>query len=179
MNPGHPSLPEGHFGSQTEGVHPLIDARALARAAREAGEGELVILDFGCIVDGYCSDMTRTVSVGDPGPAARRLWDLVIEAQAAGRDVVAAGVESVAIDTACRDVITAGGHGEHFTHGTGHGVGLEIHEPPYLRPGNPEPLQAGHVFSVEPGIYVPGRFGVRYENLVHLTAGGPELLNIP
>jgi Xaa-Pro aminopeptidase len=71
----------------------------------------------------------------------------------------------------------AAGHGEHFIHRTGHGVGLEIHEPPCLRPGDPEPLQAGHVFSVEPGIYVPGRFGVRFENLVHLGADGPELLN--
>ena len=74
-------------------------------------------------------------------------------------------------------MIEAAGHGERFIHRTGHGVGLEIHEPPYLRPGNPEPLQAGHVFSVEPGIYVPGSFGVRYENLVHLGPDGPELLN--
>ena len=104
-----------------------------------------------------------------------------LEVVRAAHDAVIAGLEpglpAHEADRLARDVIEAAGHGEHFIHRTGHGVGLEIHEPPYLRPGNPEPLQAGHVFSVEPGIYVPGRFGVRFENLVHLGADGPELLN--
>ena len=101
----------------------------------------------------------------------------------AAHDAVIAGLEPGLpcheADRLARDVIEAAGHGERFIHRTGHGVGLEIHEEPYLRPGNPAPLQVGHVFSVEPGIYVPGRFGVRYENLVHLGADGPELLNRP
>jgi len=87
------------------------------------------------------------------------------------------GLPCDAADRLARGVIEAAGYGERFIHRTGHGVGLEIHEEPYLRPGNPKPLEAGHVFSVEPGIYVPGRFGVRYENLVHLGPDGPELLN--
>ena len=99
-------------------------------SARHVEAGELVVIDFGCIVDGYCSDMTRTVSVGDPGPDARRVWDTVIASQRAGRDAVAVGVECAAVDKACRDVIVDAGWGEQFLHGTGHGVGLEIHEDP-------------------------------------------------
>ena len=148
-------------------------ARPHARVStRPIGPGELVILDFGCVVDGYCSDMTRTVSVGDPGPAARALWDLVIEAQAAGRDVVRAGVDSVAIDAACRDVITAGGHGEHFTHGTGHGVGLEIHEAPRVAATASGTLLVGDVVTVEPGVYLPEHGGVRIEDSVVVTDDG-------
>ncbi len=135
-----------------------------------------LLTDFGCIVGGYHSDTTRVHLPADDGEAA--------EAYAivrAAHDAVIAGLEPGLscheADRLARDVIDAAGHGEHFIHRTGHGVGLEIHEEPYLRPGNPAPLQVGHVFSVEPGIYVPGRFGVRYENLVHLGADGPELLN--
>ncbi len=154
-------------------------ARPHARVStRPIGRGELVILDFGCIVDGYCSDMTRTVSVGDPGPAARALWDLVIEAQAAGRDVVRAGVDSVVIDTACRDVITAGGHGEHFTHGTGHGVGLEIHEAPRVGPRARDTLAEHDIVTVEPGVYLGGVGGVRIEDSVVVTDSGCEVLTL-
>ncbi|MEA2133342.1 MAG: Xaa-Pro dipeptidase [Solirubrobacteraceae bacterium] len=138
--------------------------------------GAPLLTDFGCVVGGYLSDTTRVHLPADGGEAA--------EAYAivrAAHDAVIAGLEPgltcEAADRLARDVIEAAGHGERFIHRTGHGVGLEIHEEPYLRPGNPAPLQVGHVFSVEPGIYVPGRFGVRYENLVHLGADGPELLN--
>ena len=140
--------------------------------------GAPLLTDFGCVVGGYYSDMTRVHLPADGGEAA--------EAYAivrAAHDAVIAGLEPGLpcheADRLARDVIEAAGHGERFIHRTGHGVGLEIHEEPYLRPGNPAPLQVGHVFSVEPGIYVPGRFGVRYENLVHLGADGPELLNRP
>ena len=97
---------------------------------RTIAPNELVVIDFGCIVDGYCSDMTRTVSVGDPGPDARHLWDTVLLSQQAGRDAVAVGVECAAVDRACRDIIDDAGWGDAFVHGTGHGVGLEIHEDP-------------------------------------------------
>ena len=136
-----------------------------------------LLCDFGCTVGGYHSDITRVYLPEHGGEEAREALEIV----RAAHDAVIAGLEpglpAGEADRLARDVIEAAGHGEHFIHRTGHGVGLEIHEPPYLRPGNPEPLQTGHVFSVEPGIYVPGRFGVRYENLVHLGPDGPELLN--
>jgi Xaa-Pro aminopeptidase len=138
--------------------------------------GAPLLTDFGCVVGGYCSDMTRVHLPADAGEAA-----VAYEVVRAAHDAVIAGLEPGLpcheADKLARDVIEAAGYGERFIHRTGHGVGLEIHEEPYLRPGNPAPLQVGHVFSVEPGIYVPGRFGVRYENLVHLGADGPELLN--
>ena len=136
-----------------------------------------LLCDFGCTVEGYHSDITRTYLPPGADGEVREALEIV----RAAHDAVIAGLEpglpAGEADRLARDVIAAAGHGERFVHRTGHGVGLEIHEPPYLRPGNPEPLQAGHVFSVEPGIYVPGRFGVRFENLVHLGADGPELLN--
>jgi Xaa-Pro aminopeptidase len=136
-----------------------------------------LLCDFGCTVAGYHSDITRVYLPETADAVVREALEVV----RAAHDAVIAGLEpglpAGEADRLARDVITAAGHGERFIHRTGHGVGLEIHEPPYLRPGNPEPLQAGHVFSVEPGIYVPGRFGVRFENLVHLGPDGPELLN--
>ncbi len=136
-----------------------------------------LLCDFGCTVAGYHSDITRTYLPRGADGEVREALELV----RAAHDAVIAGLEpgmpAEEADRLARDVIDAAGQGERFIHRTGHGVGLEIHEPPYLRPGNPAPLQAGHVFSVEPGIYVPGRFGVRFENLVHLGADGPELLN--
>jgi Xaa-Pro aminopeptidase len=137
-----------------------------------------LLCDFGCTVAGYHSDITRVYLPEQGCEEVREALEIV----RAAHDAVIVGLEpglpAEEADRLARDVIEAAGHGEHFIHRTGHGVGLEIHEPPYLRPGNPEPLRAGHVFSVEPGIYVPGRFGVRFENLVHLGPEGPELLNI-
>ena len=136
-----------------------------------------LLCDFGCTVAGYHSDITRVYLPEGADGEVREALEIV----RAAHDAVIAGLEpglpAHEADKLARDVIGAAGHGERFIHRTGHGVGLEIHEPPYLRPGNPEPLQAGHVFTVEPGIYVPGRFGVRFENLVHLGPDGPELLN--
>ncbi len=152
-------------------------ARPHARVSdRRIGPGELLILDFGCMVDGYCSDMTRTVSLGDPGPDASRLWHLVLEAQEAGVAAVRAGTESVAVDAACRDVIEAAGWGERFTHGTGHGVGLEIHEAPRVGPRTRDTLATDDIVTVEPGVYLPGVGGVRIEDSVVVTDDGCRIL---
>lgn len=138
--------------------------------------GAPLLTDFGCVLGGYYSDVTR-VHLPAGGGEAAEAYEIV----RAAHDAVIAGLEPGLpcheADRLAREVIEAAGYGERFIHRTGHGVGLEIHEEPYLRSGNPAPLQVGHVFSVEPGIYVPGRFGVRYENLVHLGADGAELLN--
>lgn len=143
---------------------------------RRVAPNELVVIDFGCVVDGYCSDMTRTVSVGDPGSEARRLWDTVLLAQRAGRDIVAVGVECAAVDKACRDVIDDAGWGDAFVHGTGHGVGLEIHEDPRVASTSGGTLAPGHVVTVEPGVYLPGVGGVRIEDTVVVTPDGPVAL---
>jgi Xaa-Pro aminopeptidase len=136
-----------------------------------------LLVDFGCTVRGYHSDITRVLL---PASAGSEILD-AYEVVCAAHDAVIAGLEPglpcERADRLARAVIEAAGFGDRFVHRTGHGVGLEIHEPPYLRAGNAEPLEAGDVFSVEPGIYVPGRFGLRFENLVHLGADGPELLN--
>lgn len=133
-------------------------------SAREIGRGELVVIDFGCIVDGYCSDMTRTVSVGDPGPDARRLYDVVFESQAAGSAAVAPGVVCSDVDRASRAVIDAAGWGDAFVHGTGHGVGIEIHEAPRVGSTSADTLAPGAVVTVEPGVYLTGIGGVRIED---------------
>ena len=138
--------------------------------------GAPLLTDFGCSVGGYHSDMTR-VHLPAGGGEAADAYEIVRAAHDAVIAALEPGLPCHEADRLARDVIEAAGHGDRFIHRTGHGVGLEIHEEPYLRPGNPAPLQVGHVFSVEPGIYVPGRFGVRYENLVHLGPDGPEMLN--
>jgi Xaa-Pro aminopeptidase len=120
--------------------------------------------------------MTRTVSVGDPGPAARRLWEVVRESQVAGRDAVAAGVACADVDRASRDVIEAAGWGDEFSHGTGHGVGLEIHESPRVAKAAGGTLGAGVVVTVEPGVYLPGVGGVRLEDTVVVTETGADAL---
>src|SRR5207244_8771009 len=141
-------------------------------STRRVEPGELVVIDFGCVVDGYCSDMTRTVSVGDPGPEARHVWDVVPASQQAGRDAVRAGVTCQAIDSASREVIEAAGLGDRFTHSTGHGVGLEIHEAPRVARTVGDTVASGYVVTVEPGVYLPGVGGVPIEDPVAVTADG-------
>lgn len=143
---------------------------------RDIKEGELVVLDLGVIVDGYCSDCTRTFATGTIGAHEREIYELVLEAQEAALAAVVVGAECTAIDAAARDIITAGGHGERFGHSTGHGVGIEVHEQPTLSARSDQSLVAGNVVTVEPGIYVAGEFGVRIEDLVVVTDDGPRVL---
>lgn len=139
--------------------------------------GDFVTMDFGALYRGYHADMTRTVAIGEVTAEQRRVYDTVLRAQLAALDTLRAGISGRKGDAAARDVITAAGYGDCFGHGTGHGVGVEIHEAPSLSPRAPEtPLPAGCVVTVEPGIYLPGRFGVRIEDMVILTADGCENL---
>ena len=138
--------------------------------------GTLVVIDMGCRLDGYCSDCTRTFAVGSPGDEALEAYELVLSAQLAALDAVRPGAECSAVDSVARELITAGGRGDEFGHGLGHGVGLEVHEEPRLSQSGKGTLVPGNVVTVEPGVYVPGRFGVRIEDLVIVTDSGPEVL---
>ncbi|MFN8019685.1 MAG: Xaa-Pro peptidase family protein [Acidimicrobiales bacterium] len=145
---------------------------------RPIGEGDLVVLDFGALVDGYHSDMTRTVAVGDTSPTQQRMWDVVLEAQAAGVAAVAAQVEARDVDAACRRVIDAAGWGDAFLHGTGHGVGLDIHEDPRVAHTSTATLVDRCVVTVEPGVYLPEHGGVRIEDTVVVTPDGCRPLTL-
>ncbi|MBM7867910.1 M24 family metallopeptidase [Heliobacterium gestii] len=134
--------------------------------------GDLLTLDFGCILDGYCSDMTRTVVFGRPTAEQRKVYDTVLEAQERALAAIAPGKSGRAIDRIARDVIEQAGYGERFGHGLGHGVGLVVHENPRLSTLSEDILEPGHVVTVEPGIYIPGWGGVRIEDLVIVTADG-------
>lgn len=139
---------------------------------RNVTDGDLVVCDFGALVEGYHSDMTRTVWVGEPSDTQARMWEVVAEAQQAGVDAVAAGVPVAAVDAACRAIIDEAGWGDAFIHSTGHGVGLDIHENPRLASVSDEVLEAGWVVTVEPGVYLEDHGGVRIEDMVLVGAGG-------
>jgi Xaa-Pro aminopeptidase len=139
---------------------------------------ELIVCDFGCIVEGYCSDMTRTVSVGDPGPDARHLYDVVLSSQQAGRAAVMVDVACAEVDRASRDVIAEAGWAEAFSHSTGHGVGLEIHEAPRVASTAGDTLLLNDVVTVEPGVYLPGIGGVRIEDTLVVGATGSVALTL-
>ncbi|WP_432118026.1 M24 family metallopeptidase [Streptomyces sp. bgisy032] len=148
----------------------------------EAGDrvierGDLVVLDFGGLKDGYGSDTSRTVHVGEPTDEERRVHDVVRAAQEAGFRAVRPGAACQDVDRAARRVVADAGYGEYFIHRTGHGIGVTTHEPPYMVEGEEQPLVPGMCFSVEPGIYLPGRFGVRIEDIVTVTEDGGRRLN--
>jgi len=158
------------------GAHGALPHAQPREAAIETGV--LVTFDIGARLDGYCSDCTRTVAVGEPGGHAREVYALVLASQLAGLAAVAPGVSGREADAAARAVIDAGGYGEQFGHGLGHGVGIDIHEAPRLsRTASEDPLVAGNVVTVEPGIYLPGELGVRIEDLVVVRDGGAEILS--
>jgi Xaa-Pro aminopeptidase len=177
---GRRLLAEGHaqvnFAIVAAGLHaasPHHDA-----GPRVIEPGEVVLCDFGgTMPDGYCSDITRCVYTGEPPSAFRDLYRVLEEAQAAAVDAAVVGTPCEDVDAVARRIITEGGYGPHFVHRTGHGIGLDEHEDPYLVGGNCEALVPGHAFSVEPGIYVEGHFGARIEDIVVATDTGPEPLN--
>ncbi|MBZ6130069.1 aminopeptidase P family protein [Streptomyces olivaceus] len=140
-------------------------------------DGDMVVLDFGGLKDGYGSDTSRTVHVGEPTDEERRVHDLVREAQEAGFRAVRPGAACQDVDRAARAVIAGAGYGEYFIHRTGHGIGVTTHEPPYMIEGEEQPLVPGMCFSVEPGVYLPGRFGVRIEDIVTVTEDGGRRFN--
>ena len=147
------------------------------RASEQAiPKGAFVVCDFGVILSGYCSDQTRTVWVGTVQEDARRAYEAVKEAQHAAIDAVRPGIAVGDVDAAARKVLRKAGLGRYFTHSTGHGVGLEIHEIPRVADGQKEILQPGMVITIEPGVYFPGKWGVRIEDMVAVTAGGCEVL---
>ncbi len=151
-------------------------ARPGDRVIGSSGEGEFVVVDFGATVDGYHSDMTRTLPVGSLSETQERMYDVVRQAQAAGVERVAAGVSCKDVDDTCRAVIDDAGWGEAFAHGTGHGIGLVIHESPRLSSVSADVLEVGHCVTVEPGVYLPEHGGVRIEDSVVVTDGGCRLL---
>jgi Xaa-Pro aminopeptidase len=147
----------------------------VASTARIPAKG-FVVLDFGVILSGYCSDMTRTVHVGRPSPDARHMYQAVLESQLAGINAVKSGASAGDVDLACRSVLRRAKLDRYFTHSTGHGVGLEIHELPRLARNQREPLAAGMVVTIEPGVYVEGKGGIRIEDMVAVTDRGCDVL---
>ena len=177
IDEGHDLADFAIVGSGPNSASPHHDA-----SDRLIGRGEAVVLDIGGTRAGYTSDTTRTVWIAaedgaDPDPEFLRVYEIVRDANERATAAVAPGVAAERIDATAREIITTGGYGEFFTHRVGHGIGLEVHEDPYMVSGNATPLAPGMAFSVEPGIYLPGRFGVRLENIVMCGAAGPDVLN--
>lgn len=158
-----------------------MDADSLDTATGTAhaplGEGQAVLFDFGGVVDGYCSDFGRTVVAGEPSAAFLDAYDVMLEASEAGRAACRPGALARDVNAACRAPIEAAGLGDHFRHRMGHGIGLDVHERPFLSPEDETPLEAGMTFTDEPSIIVAGAFGMRIENIVVCADGGAEVLN--
>ena len=145
-------------------------------SARKLKKNEAVLLDFGCVYGRYCSDITRTFFYGKPDAEFLKVYDIVDKAQKAGVKCAKAGLPAVEVDKVCRDYIAERGYGQYFTHGTGHGVGLQIHEGPYLNTRTKSVLKTGMTVTVEPGVYLYGKFGVRIEDTVRITGSCAEVL---
>jgi Xaa-Pro dipeptidase len=140
-------------------------------------QGDVIVVDWGCSVDAYLSDITRTVCIGEPSDEAKEVYKIVYDSHMSARKAIKPGVACEDIDKAARSVIEKAGYGEYFVHRTGHGIGMMGHEPPHIVSGSKSPLVIGQCFSIEPGIYLPGKFGVRIENIVTVTKDGHESLN--
>jgi len=169
---GHSQVDFTVVGSGPNGANPHHEA-----GHRVIEPGDTVVLDFGGLCEGYGSDTTRTVSVGEPSDEVRAVYETVRQAQQAAFEAVRPGVTCQEVDRIARQIITDAGYGEHFIHRTGHGIGVTTHEPPYIVEGETRALVPGMCFSIEPGIYLPGRFGVRIEDIVTVTESGGRRLN--
>jgi Xaa-Pro aminopeptidase len=169
---GHSTVEFTIVGSGPNGANPHHE-----ESDRVVQEGDMVVLDFGGTKDGYGSDTTRTVHVGEPTAEEAEVYDVVRRAQQAAFEAVQGGAACQDVDRAARRVIADAGYGERFIHRTGHGIGLTAHEPPYMVEGETHPIEPGMCFSIEPGIYLPGRFGVRIEDIVVATEDGARRLN--
>jgi Xaa-Pro aminopeptidase len=169
---GHSQVDFTVVGSGPNGANPHHEA-----GDRTIQEGDMVVLDFGGLKDGYGSDTSRTVHVGEPDDEERDVHEIVRRAQQAGFEAVRPGVACQEIDRAARKVISDAGYGEQFIHRVGHGIGLTTHEPPYMVEGEEHLIEPGMCFSIEPGIYLPGRYGVRIEDIVVATGDGGRRLN--
>ena len=146
--------------------------------SRTIGVNDVVLVDSGCLYNGFHSDTTRTFFVGTPTEEQRRVFDIVLSAEQKGEKEAGPGMKASELDAVVRGHIESGGYGRFFTHRTGHGIGLEVHEPPDISPSDETVLKPGMVFSIEPGVYLPGQFGIRFENLVVVTETGVESLNL-
>lgn len=144
---------------------------------RAIGEGELITVDFGTIVDGYCSDITRTVWLGELDKESLKIWETVRRAHDAALEAVRPGLKGTELDKIARDIIAQAGYGEYFSHSLGHGVGIEVHEEPGLRPESQTVIEAGMFVTIEPGIYIPGKGGCRIEDLVCVTKDGYDVMS--
>ncbi len=144
---------------------------------RRIQEGEFLLMDFGALYKGYCSDTTRTLCLGQPSEKMRQVHNIVREAQEIGVQIVRPGIKACEVDQAVRQYIANKGYGEYYTHRTGHGLGLEVHEEPFITGVSESILEAGMVFSIEPGIYIEGEFGVRIEDIVVVTDNGCQRVN--
>ena len=173
-----------HYGASDMSFDPIVVSGPNGSlphgvpSEKEIQNGEFVTMDFGCVCGGYCSDMTRTVAVGHVTEEMQTVYDTVLSAQLAGIAAAKAGVTGRTVDGAARAVIDAAGYGPYFSHSFGHGVGVEIHEAPNASPVNENPLPAGAVISAEPGIYLPGKLGVRIEDVILLTEDGCRNLTL-
>ncbi len=173
-------LAEGHeranFAIVAAGAH-AASPHHEPSPSRVIADGEIVLCDFGGTMQHYCSDITRMFHVGEPSGEVRDMYAVLADAQEAGVRAATLGTPCAAVDAAARDVIASAGFGDFFVHRVGHGIGCDAHEDPYMVAGNDLAIEAGHTFSVEPGIYLPGRFGMRLEDIVVATADGPLRLN--
>ncbi|MET0716551.1 MAG: aminopeptidase P family protein [Mycetocola sp.] len=169
---GHSQVDFTVVGSGPNGANPHHEI-----GPRIIEDGDMVVLDFGGLLHGYGSDTTRTVHVGEPTAEEREVHDIVRHAQQAGFEAVRPGIECQEIDRVSRAVIADAGYGDFFIHRTGHGIGLTTHEPPYMVEGETQTLHPGMCFSIEPGVYLPGRFGVRIEDIVTVVPDGGRRLN--
>ncbi|MEV6654464.1 aminopeptidase P family protein [Streptomyces sp. NPDC051219] len=172
LESGHSQVDFTLVGSGPNGADPHHEA-----GDRVIANGDMVVLDFGGLMHGYGSDISRTVHVGDPDPEERRVHDVVRQAQQAAFESVKPGIACQEVDRVARAAITEAGYGDRFIHRTGHGIGVTTHEPPYMVEGEERPLVPGMCFSIEPGVYLPGRFGVRIEDIVTVTEQGGRRFN--